>query len=111
MPMSEAEWEAFKRPSQPVPFHKRGASATSVRRAIFHAQEALCALCGQPMGQSIRTIDHVVPKSAGGMDHIGNFVIAHYPCNIEKADRMPTGCELIWLLAVNNRLGVEPSRW
>ncbi len=83
----------------------------SVRRALFREQEGLCAICGKPMDEARRTVDHVVPKAMNGRDCVGNLVIAHYDCNIEKADRAPTGCELIWLLAVNNRLNLEPSRW
>lgn len=57
------------------------------------------------------TVDHVVPRSRGGALGLGNVVLAHRPCNGRKANRMPTGCELTFLLAVNARLGVRPDRW
>lgn len=111
MPMSVAEWELFEGGPMPRPFEDRGPSATSVRRALFKAQEGVCALCGKSMGTASRSVDHVIPKRMNGANRVGNLVISHYGCNFAKADRAPTGCELVWLLAVNNRLGVEPQRW
>ncbi len=87
---------------------------------LILAQDNLCAGCGKPMlkaGERKRTHsdmpteDHVIPKSLSGVDRIGNMVAMHWACNNAKGDDQPTGCELIWLLAVNNRLGVEPSKW
>lgn len=57
------------------------------------------------------TIDHVIPRSMDGPLRFGNVVLAHQPCNQRKANRPPNGCELVFLLMVNNRLGVEPLRW
>lgn len=34
------------------------------------------------------TVDHVVPKSKGGSDHVSNLVIAHMRCNTIKGDRL-----------------------
>lgn len=34
------------------------------------------------------TIDHVLPKSRGGLDHVDNYKLAHFPCNQEKDDRL-----------------------
>ena len=111
MPMSVADWEAFERRPGPLPFSQQGASSGAVRRSLFAAQDGLCAICGLPMGSAPRSVDHVVPKAMGGENRVGNLVIAHTPCNGAKGDRPPTGCELVWLLAVNNRLILEPSRW
>lgn len=56
-------------------------------------------------GLSVST-DHVYPKSSNvGLQP--NTVAAHIRCNSLKGNRMPTGCELIWLEAVNARLGRE----
>lgn len=86
---------------------------------LLMAQGPICAGCGQaitvkrpaPDKMMTATIDHVIPKSAGGPDRLGNMVLMHNICNCAKADKIPTGCTLIWLLAVNSRLGVEPMRW
>lgn len=85
---------------------------------LVAAQDNICAGCGKPMlkvygsKQDDRpTIDHAIPRARGGRDVMGNIIAMHLACNNVKADDMPTGCELIWLLAVNCRLGVEPQRW
>lgn len=83
---------------------------------LADAQGWLCALCGQEidilgrMGARIST-DHVVPRYLGGWDEWGNFLAAHRQCNADKSNDEPTGCELVWLFAVNARLGLEPTRW
>lgn len=52
-----------------------------------------CFYCGEftvPMFTSGRmedynaTVDHILPKSRGGVDHIDNCVISCYKCNYEK---------------------------
>lgn len=84
-----------------------------VRRVLGRAQDGLCALCAEALEDKPHhyTVDHVVPLGRRGPDAFGNIVAAHKSCNSAKADRMPTGCELIWLLAVNARLGVHPQGW
>lgn len=52
-----------------------------------------CYLCNKPFEQehgedwSDYTIDHVIAKSRGGLDHVSNYRLAHFPCNQEKDDR------------------------
>jgi len=76
------------------------------RLALRRAQFGRCAICGGNMKRGkVHSIDHVVPQSRGGRD-VGNLVLAHRPCNEAKANREPTGCELIWLAAVNARLEI-----
>lgn len=85
------------------------------------SQGALCPICGDglpPMGNICaprlrNTFDHVWPRrpakgARGG--HIGNLLCAHYGCNTTKGNRLPTGCEIIWLDAVNSRLGLHGIR-
>jgi 5-methylcytosine-specific restriction endonuclease McrA len=86
-------------------------------RAAYRVQGGICAICGGRMPPlddyhgNPPSREHVIPKSWGGRDCLGNIVAAHHRCNMRKANRRPTGCELIWLQAVNARLGVEPVRW
>lgn len=51
------------------------------------------------------SVDHVIPRSRGG-GHLGNQLAMHRECNCAKGNRLPTGCERIWLAAVNARLGL-----
>lgn len=44
------------------------------------------------------TIDHVLPRTLGGMESWWNEVAACRACNTAKADRLPLGTEL-WRLA------------
>lgn len=97
-------------------WRKRIAIVAEWRVQLIELQGGICAICGGLMvygdghGQE-PTVDHVLSRKMGGMDALGNLVAAHRVCNMEKDADLPTGCELIWLLAVNNRLGVEPVRW
>ncbi|MBD3762628.1 HNH endonuclease signature motif containing protein [Rhizorhabdus sp.] len=72
-----------------------------LRGALYRAQGGRCGLCGARLRNMLAvTLDHVVPRALGGSFH-GNLLAAHLQCNVKKADRAPTGCELIWLAAVN----------
>lgn len=80
------------------------------RRRLRIAQGGICPYCGEvlsgeaPHGR-FQTADHVLPVSAG-FQLDGNALCVHADCNVRKADRPPTGCELLWLHAVNARLGL-----
>ncbi len=112
--MTEEEWRRFER-QRLSPWLWVSAEQAKLRDLLAHHQDDICAICGGKMndgtyiGQS--TLDHVIAKSRGGADRLGNLVAAHRGCNIRKSDSPPTGCTLIFLLAVNARLGVEPMRW
>lgn len=80
-----------------------------VLRVLWRAQGGLCAGCGGALSRYDRSLDHVVPRSRSGADALGNVVLMHGRCNSRKGARMPTGCELVWLMAVNARLGVGPA--
>jgi 5-methylcytosine-specific restriction endonuclease McrA len=82
------------------------------RGILAPLQDGLCPICGKPLrGGGKTNLDHTIPRSAGGEDRLGNIMVVHIRCNDAKADRMPTGCELVWLLGVNARLGVQPQKW
>lgn len=110
---------------QVIPPHRRGEQSRLLRlkkdmASAWHAQEGICALCGHRMPYPLdhtgpkewrASCEHVIPLTMGGSDHLGNIVASHRCCNSWKSSHPPTGCELIWLQAVNARLGVEPVRW
>jgi 5-methylcytosine-specific restriction endonuclease McrA len=81
------------------------------RERLFAAQGGLCAICGQPLDPVIHraTTDHVIPLALGGRDALGNFVAVHRRCNTWKANDIPTGCEMVWLLFVNAKVGASPT--
>ena len=80
------------------------------RMVVLTAQSGLCASCGRMIFDD-PTVDHCIPLAMGGPDRLGNYVVMHEGCNNRKGNRQPTGCQLVFLLAVNNKLGVEPMRW
>lgn len=83
-----------------------------IRRVLYRAQGGICTLCGTAMPPVHQTnIDHTISRPLDGADALGNLTCTHRLCNSLKADRPPTGCELIWLLAVNCRLGIKPDQW
>jgi 5-methylcytosine-specific restriction endonuclease McrA len=61
-------------------------------RAAVLAFATHCWICGKPgqPGDPLVT-DHVIPRSKGGHDGIGNLRPAHASCNQAKGNQMPTG--------------------
>ena len=43
-----------------------------------------CVLCGKPMRENDKTLDHKIPLSKGGTNSIGNLQLAHSRCNKQK---------------------------
>ncbi len=59
------------------------------RRNIFKRDHWTCQYCGcQPGGEEL-TIDHVVPRSQGGVSKWENCVLSCIDCNKRKANRTP----------------------
>jgi 5-methylcytosine-specific restriction endonuclease McrA len=68
------------------------------RRGVFLRDEDRCQYCGD----RAETLDHVVPRSRGGLHIWENVVAACRPCNVTKADRL--------LAETRLRLGRDPIR-
>jgi hypothetical protein len=91
-----------------------GVRASVEIRSIWAAQGKACAICGDRMrpvtiDHPTRgwTIEHVFCRSSRRYEAEGNKLVSHAACNSRKADREPTGCEIILLHAVNAQLGFE----
>lgn len=48
-----------------------------------------CGLCGGPAVFKSATIDHIIPKSQGGTDLLGNLQLSHQACNRAKGSFLP----------------------
>jgi HNH endonuclease len=48
-----------------------------------------CFLCGTPFINQHPTIDHWIPKAAGGGDEVENLRLMHRKCNLSKGDLIP----------------------
>lgn len=57
------------------------------RRNIFHRDSHSCQYCGYT-GEQL-TLDHVIPRSRGGLDTWENLVTACVSCNVRKGNRTP----------------------
>ncbi|MEI6447181.1 MAG: HNH endonuclease [Actinomycetes bacterium] len=65
------------------------------RRAVFARDGWSCQYCGDP---SNLTVDHVIPRSKGGLSSWENVVTSCAPCNRRKADKLPAA------------IGMQPRR-
>lgn len=52
-----------------------------MKHVLFGRQEGYCNLCGHDFPFNMFEIDHVIPKSKGGGDHIENRQLLCPPCN------------------------------
>lgn len=65
-------------------------------------QRRHCYLCGGRLppvtvhSKAFITLDHIVPRSAGGTRQPPNVALAHSNCNTHKANRMPRACERLY---------------
>ena len=59
------------------------------RRNVFKRDGYMCQYCGCRPGSEELTIDHVVPRSRGGLSSWLNCVLACIDCNTRKANRTP----------------------
>ena len=81
------------------------ARSSEWQQVLAVAQRDRCGICGQQLNRAIN-VDHVLAKSSGGHHGLGNIVAAHASCNAHKGNRLPTGCEIIMLVAACARLAV-----
>lgn len=84
--------------------------------AIFDKTDGDCTYCekqlawsnyGQPGYRSAWEVDHSVPMSRGGTDHLNNLVPACLDCNREKSDM--TGQEFRNAMASRNVVAEGPD--
>lgn len=76
------------------------------KKALWKRQKGICHYCGQNMkkhGNEKRsaTLDHVIPKSKGGVNARWNLVLCCMQCNTRKGDA--------WLEESVDSEGLNPS--
>ena len=64
-------------------------AVTFSRRNVFKRDRFTCQYCGRQPGGEELTIDHVLPRSQGGVSSWENCVLACVECNSRKADHTP----------------------
>jgi len=63
-----------------------------VKRAIFHRDRGMCALCSKDISglitaQTDKHFDHIIPLSLGGLNDVTNIQLLCEKCNLEKASK------------------------
>ncbi len=96
-----------------VPYQRR---VNLSRRAVLHRDGNRCQYCGRDAD----SIDHVVPRSRGGVHAWDNVVAACRRCNLSKGNRLLTETTMVlrrqpiapkhlsWLLVALERV---PEQW
>jgi 5-methylcytosine-specific restriction endonuclease McrA len=81
-----------KVPRQEVPF---------TRRNIYHHYGNRCCYCGRHLPSSDLNLDHVIPRSRGGVTDWTNIVTSCIPCNLKKGDRLPSEARMKLIVPVS----------
>ncbi len=76
--------------------------AAFTRHNIYEHYRYRCCYCGGRFPTRELNLEHVVPRSRGGLTNWDNIVTACIPCNGRKADRLPKEAGM--------RLLVKPSK-
>lgn len=66
----------------------------AVRRRLVERFGMRCAYCWIALHHDrgpVPTVDHIVPRSAGGSNQFGNLALACSPCQREKGAQPPVG--------------------
>ena len=84
-----------KRKREKVPFS---------RRNVLIRDERICQYCGREVSLSEFQLDHVIPRSRGGLSTWENLVTSCMRCNRRKANRLPSEAGMSLL-----NTPVEPS--
>lgn len=58
------------------------------RRNIFERDENTCQYCAKKFDRDELTLDHVIPRSRGGVSSWTNIVLACINCNMKKGDKL-----------------------
>lgn len=61
------------------------------REFIYYRDHAMCMYCSKPLSFKQMTIDHVLPKFAGGRHTWENVASACTDCNTKKGHSLPKG--------------------
>ena len=73
------------------------------RKNIFQRDQNSCQYCGYK-GEKL-SIDHVMPRSRGGLDTWENVTTACLTCNVVKGNRTPQEAEMILRVSPRRPLG------
>jgi len=78
--------QALTTPTAVAPKAAKLSKTAFAREKLLQRDGDECWFCGLAMGDDI-TIEHLVPKSAGGGNKLANYALAHARCNHLAADK------------------------
>lgn len=55
---------------------------------VYERAGGLCGICGEPVADSERSLDHIIPLALGGTHEPVNVQLAHRVCNSRKGARL-----------------------
>lgn len=64
------------------------------RRMLYKRDKMTCQYCGAQPGSEELTVDHIVPRSKGGLTTWENCALACTDCNRKKADKLLSECKM-----------------
>lgn len=67
------------------------------RRGVLARDRETCQYCGIQPGRTQLTVDHVIPRSQGGLTTWDNVVLACRDCNHKKGGRTPEQANMVLL--------------
>jgi len=100
-----------KPPRRYVPF---------TRRNLYRRDQYTCQYCGKKPGSENLSIEHIVPRSQGGLTSWTNCALACVSCNVRKGNRTPelAGMRLLkqpfrpkWMPHLSLPEGVAKKSW
>lgn len=63
------------------------------RHYLYQRQSGTCFFCGKSLKMNTLSVDHYLPKGAGGTNDVFNLVASCKTCNAEKHDEVPEDVE------------------
>lgn len=62
-----------------------------IKRSLTAKNGNHCHYCGRPLNNRTATIDHIIPRSRNGSNHLWNLVLACRQCNVKKGNSILSG--------------------
>ena len=63
--------------------------SSRLREGVYNRDGGRCGICGRGVAFKRMTLDHIIPRSAGGKDTEDNLRLAHMMCNAYRQDQGP----------------------
>lgn len=110
-------WSQLKKPYRAISFKDR---TDFLWEMVVLRDRSQCQYCARFLPPSAITIDHVIPKCAGGFRHPKNWVVACLACNRFKGGKTPEECGMPLIRPVEGigkireaflNVGTDPILW